>query len=574
MISSSSWVPRGFASEFPEKYELDDEEMERITAMAKLELNDAKGELEDSEGETESIPEDKKSGQLKDQIEIDDDLKDFDLENYDNDDDGIEGENITMFPGLSNSDAKYHQDEDGGKDPYLSLPTEVDLQEEKKESQIYPTDNLVLATRTEDDISFLDVYVYDDGAGAPDGANEEEEDKFDADVAKGLVRDSNLYVHHDIMLPAFPLCVEWINYKPGQENLEENDNNVGNFAAIGTFDPQIEIWNLDYIDKAFPDLILGEPQQNSLGALSTKKNKKKKKSKTHVTTHHTDAVLSLAHNRTHRNVLASASADHTVKLWDLNSASAVRSMNTIHSNKTVSSVQWHSQEASILLTGGYDGSCGLTDVRISDESQMTKNYKVASGEEVENVRWGHIPEIFYAGTDNGNVYCFDIRSTEKPLWTLHAHDAGISSLDINTHVPGMITTSAMGEKVIKLWKCPTDAVKGPSMVLSRDFGVGNVLTSSFAGDIEVAGNLTIGGVSGALKMWDTFSNSSVRNSFRDELRQLKVQAKNDAKAQGRASRIARKYNGNTNNENIMTVEAADFDDSDSEGEYGDMEEAD
>lgn len=46
MISSSTWVPRGYASEFPEKYELDDEEMERINAMAQLEINDAKDDLE------------------------------------------------------------------------------------------------------------------------------------------------------------------------------------------------------------------------------------------------------------------------------------------------------------------------------------------------------------------------------------------------------------------------------------------------------------------------------------------------------------------------------------------------
>ncbi|EAZ63495.2 periodic tryptophan protein 1 [Scheffersomyces stipitis CBS 6054] len=566
MISSSAWVPRGFASEFPEKYELDDEEMERITAMAKLELADAKEDLHEAQveaGETDK---------LGDQIDLDDDLKEYDLENYDNDGADSEGEEVTMFPGLS-SEAKFHKEDGEGSDPYLTLPTETDLQEEKKESQIYPTDNLVLATRTDDDVSYLDVYVYDDGAGAPDGAEEEEEDKLDADVAKGMVRDSNLYVHHDIMLPAFPLCVEWINFKPGSED----GSNVGNFAAVGTFDPQIEIWNLDYIDKAFPDLILGEPDANSFAGAG-KKNKKKKKKSQHVTTHHTDAVLSLSHNRIHRSVLASTSADHTVKLWDLNNGTAVRSLNTIHNNKTVASSQWHSQEASILLTGGYDSTVGITDVRISDASSMTKSYNVAPGEEVENVHWGHssVPEIFYAGTDSGNVYCFDVRQMEKPLWTLHAHDSGISSLDVNAHIPGMLITSAMSEKTVKLWKAPVESGKGPSMVLSRDFGVGNVLTTSYAGDIEVAGNLTVGGVSGALKMWDSFSNSSVRNSFRDELRQLQRSARDEAKQVGRASRIARKYQGSTG-ESVMTVEAGGLeDDSDSDGEDAndDMEDED
>ncbi|GME84534.1 unnamed protein product [[Candida] boidinii] len=51
MISSTCWVPRGFASEFPEKYELDDEEMQRIEEMANLNIADAKEDLEEAEAE-------------------------------------------------------------------------------------------------------------------------------------------------------------------------------------------------------------------------------------------------------------------------------------------------------------------------------------------------------------------------------------------------------------------------------------------------------------------------------------------------------------------------------------------
>ncbi|KAG7195290.1 uncharacterized protein KQ657_003816 [Scheffersomyces spartinae] len=563
MISSSTWVPRGYASEFPEKYELNDEEMERIEEMARLQLQDGGEEVEDEDEEDENEHV-KASAVGKDEIEVDDDLKEYDLENYDAEEKDSEGEDVTMFPGLSNSEAKFHQDNDS--DPYLTLPTESDAQEEKKELQIYPSDNLVLATRTEDDISFLDVYVYDDGAGAPQGAEEEEEDKLDDDVAKGFVREANLYVHHDIMLPAFPLCVEWINFKPGSE--EETDN-IGNFAAVGTFDPQIEIWDLDCMDKAFPDLILGEPDLNSFTALKKNNSKKKKKSKAkHVTTHHTDAILSLAHNKSHRNVLASTSADHTVKLWDLNNGTAVRSFSNIHNGKTVSSSQWHPQESQILLTGGYDSFVAITDVRISDEAQMTKRYKCSSNEEIENVKWGHksVPELFYAGTDTGNIYCFDARVDNKPLWTLHAHDAGISSLEVNQEIPGLLSSSAMGEKVVKLWKCPTDNRTGPSMVLSRDFGVGNVLTTSFANDIEVGGHLTVGGVTGPLKMWDVFSNRSVRNSFKDELAEMQHRAKAEAKSQGKASRIARKYRSD-HQDTVFSVEssgAPDADDSDAD----------
>lgn len=552
MISSTCWVPRGFASEFPEQYELDDAEMDRINKMAQLELADAKENLAQAE-KAEKEP-------LKSTLEVDDELKEYDLENYDNETDN--GVAVSFMPGLSTTDAEFEEGEDGSN--YLTLPNEKDLQEEKEELQIYPTDNLVLATRTEDDVLYLDVYVYDDGAGAPDGAEEEEGDKLDEDVARGMTRESNLYVHHDLMLPSFPLCVEWINYRPNSGSTEASEN-IGNFAAIGTFDPQIEIWNLDCIDKAFPDMILGEPQQNSFASIS--KKKKKSKDKKHVTTHHVDAVLSLAHNRTHRNILASTSADTTVKLWDLSNGSAVRSFNDIHKGKIVSSSQWHLQEDSILLTGGYNGACAVTDVRISDGSEMSKSYFVGSGQEVETVKWGSQPELFYCGTDNGNVYCFDIRVQDKPVWTLHAHDAGISALDINVNVPGMLITSAMTEKVVKLWKCSENS--GPSMVLSRDFGVGNILSASFAGDQEVAGCMTVGGAAGQLMMWDVLSNRSVRSSFRDELKQLQKSARENAQNLGRASRIARKYN-NDAQETVMTIEAEGLED-ESDNEEGEIE---
>lgn len=546
MISATGWVPRGFASEFAEKYELNDEELQRIEEMAKLNLGENENiDVETNDNEAKSNKVD--TSVLKDSADFGDDLKEFDLEHYD--DDGTEGEQVTMFPGLTNEDIKFHEGENG-EDAYISLPTQEETTEEKEELRILPTDNMVLATRTEDDISYLDVYVYDDGAGFHDAdIPTEKGDEFDPDVAKGLVRDNSLYVHHDLMLPAFPLCVEWLNYKPGS-----NSEDPANFVAIGTFDPQIEIWNLDMIEKAFPDVILGEPMENSMSSIQAKKNKKKKN--VHVTTHHTDAVLSLAHNKQFRSVLASTSADHTVKLWDLNNGTAVRSMNNIHQNKNVSSSEWYSNSGSIILTGGYDSRLALTDVRIQDEKEMSKYWSVSNGEEIETVTFAN-DNIIMCGTDSGNIYSFDIRNDvgSAPIWTLKAHDAGITTLNVNKFIPGLMTTGAMGEKNVKLWRYPTEDNKlnGPNMVLSRDFDVGNVLTTSFAPDIEVAGTMVVGGVNKGLKLWDVFSNRTVRKSFQSELRALQTAAREEANKVGRASRIARKYIKNDNPETVISI---------------------
>jgi periodic tryptophan protein 1 len=50
MITAAQWVPRGFAAPFPQKYELDEKEYERIAELAKLQLEDAQEDLEEAEG--------------------------------------------------------------------------------------------------------------------------------------------------------------------------------------------------------------------------------------------------------------------------------------------------------------------------------------------------------------------------------------------------------------------------------------------------------------------------------------------------------------------------------------------
>ena len=48
MITAVSWVPRGYAAQFPTKYVFDDDEYERIAKLAKLELDDAKEDLDEA----------------------------------------------------------------------------------------------------------------------------------------------------------------------------------------------------------------------------------------------------------------------------------------------------------------------------------------------------------------------------------------------------------------------------------------------------------------------------------------------------------------------------------------------
>jgi periodic tryptophan protein 1 len=105
---------------------------------------------------------------------------------------------------------------------------------------VLPTDNLIITAKTEDDISQIEAYLYS-------------------------AEDANLYVHHDLMLPSFPLCLEWLDYRPvpvAADQIAALDGKsaageMGNFIAVGTMDPEIEIWSMDVVEAAFPDAILG-----------------------------------------------------------------------------------------------------------------------------------------------------------------------------------------------------------------------------------------------------------------------------------------------------------------------------
>lgn len=506
MITATAWVPRGHAAAFPTKYVFDEDEYARISKLAKLELDDAKEDLEkaretmkkssdnasDAHSESDSSDSDDDGDVATGSAAKDDDdeLKEYDMEHYDDEPDGADNEDAEAGPsdsifGNIKSLAYYT---DKGEDPYITLPEGEDSDEEEREElQILPTDNLILAARVEDEVAHLETYVYEDEA-------------------------DNLYVHHDVMLPAIPLCVEWIRGKPNKPGYH------GNFAAVGTMDPDIELWDLDVVDAMYPTAILGQTSQASLDPLSAPATtKKKKKTKKTNDSYHVDAVLALASNPIHGYILTSGSADKTIKLWDLNKCKAAFSF-SYHTDK-VCSLAWHPSQSSVLLSGSYDRTAIAADVRAPEAAKPT--WGVES--DVEQVRWDpHNEQVFYVSTENGVLHCFDARQLpsspeqSKALWRLQAHEKSLSTFSINPAVTGFIATGST-DRTVKLWDI-SDSSSGPSMVVSRDLGVGKVFSANFAPDSEVAFRLAIAGSKGAVQVWDTSTNKAVREAFASKVK--------------------------------------------------------
>ena len=287
--------------------------------------------------------------------------------------------------------------------------------------------------------------------------------------------------------------------------------------AVGTFDPDIEIWDLDTVDCMYPNAILGQGGESRTADTEDlkKKKKKRKKSKKANEDYHVDAVLSLAANRHHRNLLASSSADKTVKLWDLNTTKCAKSY-THHTDK-VCSLAWHPKESTILLSGSYDRTVVAADMRAPDAK--APRWGVES--DVESVKWNpHDPNFFYVSTENGVIHYHDVRNApatpaaSKPVWILQAHDESVSSFDINPVIPGFMATGST-DKQVKLWNIQPS---GPTMVVSRDLDVGKVFSTVFAPDEEVGFRLAVAGSKGTAMVWDTSTNPGVRRAFADKVR--------------------------------------------------------
>jgi periodic tryptophan protein 1 len=494
MVLAATWVRRGVAAPFPKKYEIDEAELGRISQLARLQLEDAQAELAAAEekhgteeNESDDLEDAKENGGVMisdDKAEDHDELKEYNLDDYDNEPVDKEGEKFSMFGNVRS--LAYHAPNE--EDPYLVLPEgEGDDDEEREELQILATDNLLLAAKVEDEVAHLEVMVYED----------------DVD---------NLYVHHDIMLPAVPLCVEWVDLPVGKSSQERT---TGNYVAVSTMRPEIEIWDLDVVDSMYPNAILGqEPESrtepNGSGNGSTKSKKKAKTTPKANDEYHVDAVLSLAANRQHRNLLASASADKTVKLWDLNTGKCVKSY-SMHKEK-VCSLDWHPTQSTLLLSGGYDRAVIVTDMRAPDAKAPQWTVEA----DVEQIRWNpHDPNCFYVTTEAGSVHYFDARNVpssegiSKPLWTLQAHDGAVSSFDINLTIPDFVVTGS-DDKRVKLWNVQNNQ---PSMIVSRNLQVGRVFSAKFAPDQEVSFRLAVAGSRGAVQVWDTSTNSAVRRTF-------------------------------------------------------------
>eukprot|EP01114_Cavostelium_apophysatum_P013396 TRINITY_DN3238_c0_g2_i1.p1 TRINITY_DN3238_c0_g2~~TRINITY_DN3238_c0_g2_i1.p1 ORF type:complete len:489 (-),score=139.83 TRINITY_DN3238_c0_g2_i1:7-1473(-) len=419
MLSSLSWIPVGSVKPVPAKYEMTEKEEEEMRNRGRQRRNEEEEEEEGDEMEDEggkAEQRDEEDDEERKQIE-----KDFDMDNYDEEDDSAAifgGEMEKLMLTDRNEEEEVEDDEDALSDI--------------EDITIKPTDRILIGAHSEDDISHLDIYLY-----------EPEED--------------NLYVHHDILLGSFPLALAWLDYHP-----TDAPQHKGNLVAVGTFDTGIELWDLDVIDVLEPTMVLGGERERDTEKNLNKKMQKKKPSVELVPGSHTASVMSLAWNKHGRNILGSGSADHSIKIWDLTKGECVQTLN-YHKDK-VQSICWHPNEPATLASGAYDKKLGISDVR---DPKSFRSYQI--GGDVEVVQWNpHSPHHVMVSSEDGSVTCFDQRQNKKKVWQLNAHSKPVSGFSMNPAWNYFVTGST--DKTVKFWSLENEGK--PSLLYSQKIPFG------------------------------------------------------------------------------------------------------
>lgn len=535
MISSLCWVPKGVSLETPIRFKLSDEEYARIQDKISKRVQSSREDLEEAQNDAHiqqdpaaptsasttatttvtNIDETKPSSAVSD-AEEEALIKEFRLDTYDNDEDEDDdrdadgnSEDAEMMDGISDDEVEklardaiedaplfgsvkgltYHSS--NSEDPYVTMDDQINDEEEMAEMMIGANDNLILAAKTEDDISHVEVYLY-----------EGDED--------------NLFVHHDIMLPSFPLCLEWISFGAvGGEDITTSRAAGGSperssHVAVGTFDPEIEVWNLNVVDAMYPDAILGGeamgPDGSAVASARRAKGtgKKKRKLREPCAEYHVDAVMCLAWNAAHPSLLASGSADTTVKLWDLSHPRAALRSFATHKAK-VQAVAWNPAQATVLATGAYDKKACVFDTRAPTDVAA---FKLSA--DVEAIKWDPFrPERLLVSTEDGLVRSYDARNPKvtHPIFTLHAHDSAVSALDVSTLARDLVVTGSTDKKV-KIWSTSADNLR---CLASRDLGLGKVYSCAFSPNDHV---VSVAGARGVVAVWNLGGNQAVRAAIR------------------------------------------------------------
>ncbi|CAI0453455.1 unnamed protein product [Linum tenue] len=411
MIVAVSWLPKGVAKAVPVVAELPSkEEIEELLKSGALEDGEESGsEAEDGDTEVDAEMEFNEASQAlavaealgaksktnKSSSRVDhiaDGLKELDMDNYDDDED----EEIELFSS-------------GRGDVYYP---KVDDSDEEENLIIQPKDSVIVCARNEDDICSLEVLVCEDSG---DG-------------------NLNIFPHHDIIVAAFPLCTAWLDcpLKGGEK---------GNFIAVGSMEPAIEIWDLDIIEQVEPSAVLG-------GVVEVQ-------------------VQSVAWNHHEAQVLLSGSFDHSIVMKDARIPTHPGFRWSVAAD--VESLAWDPHSSHSFVASLENGTVQGFDIRTAksgEASDLKPSYTIhAHDKAVSAVIYNpSIPNLIATGSMDKTVKIWDLSNNQPSCVASKNPKAGaVFSIVFSDDSPFILAIGG-SKGTLEIWNTESDAA------VSKRFG--------------------------------------------------------------------------------------------------------
>lgn len=335
---------------------------------------------------------------------------------------------MPTFVSETNTTAKKYKDE---------YPLHVeDSDDDEEDYRVRPSDCVLMAAKIEEHGSSLEVYIY-------------EEAKF------------NLYVHHEVILNAFPVALEWLccDFAKGEAGTYPK----ANYAIIGLMNSVIELWDLDLLDSVEPMAVVGGKHG------------------------HKDSITNIALHPSRPNVLVSASADKSMKFWDLQENKMLTDFKSV--GEEIQNLLWDASNEAILYAYGPQNVIRVFDARGPKEAG-----KIKMGFGLENFAQSPAaPGKLFVSSDDGHIRSVDLGSQKLMSgFDIKAHESAATSIVCNRS--GHLVSNGLDGKA-HVWD-----IKTLSKLATQETDLGNLFGSSIHPDSDHL--FACGSAKGEVMIWD------------------------------------------------------------------------
>ncbi|ORY26572.1 WD40-repeat-containing domain protein [Naematelia encephala] len=189
----------------------------------------------------------------------------------------------------------------------------------------------------------------------------------------------------------------------------------------------------------------------------------------------------------HRNDPVFATASNTVQIWDETRSNPLSTLQFGNSLETVSGVKFNQSETSVLASIGGDRTLCLYDIRTGKaERRIVMQFRSNC------LSWcPTLPTTLLLGSEDHNLYTFDIRDLKSPTQIYKGHVGGVMGCDWSP--TGEELVSGSYDRTIRLWN--RDSGKSRDVYhtkrMQRVFDVTYTPTADFVLSASDDGNVRI-----------------------------------------------------------------------------------